>query len=416
MAQQGMFGNYQQQIADETALRRQQSQTGGLTGWAAITNAMSGIGSEIGYAGGQALGGMTPAQQQQASFQAVMDSVPNYDPTNPDSMMEMSAALQAGGFYDQGLKMFQTANKIKSDNLMYKVAELEYKNLKNPKTEPLSVSDQINFDQEILDKKAISAVQTMPQNTYAEQQEIQEYLFKNGLAGSSLYKELNDKLGTTKTESEVTGTAENQALKQKRNEFIENAKGDETAGNEAFLAYTQGLDLANATAAAKIDLGTSIFKSTMVVRDKTAEKLGKISTGISQFTQALAGSPAAAEIAETLIAQVFEDKRQATSEIQRIASAGNLVENVGDFVNKLFSGTKSAEHYAAFIKTLQIYEQEQLAKYNESNDSMRKIGVDYSFDIPESVFKVYVPRDGTTNKQIKQWNPKTRSFDLVDKE
>ena len=380
MATEGMFGSqYQQAVVDEQNLRRQQSQTGGMTGWAAITNAMSGIGSEIGYAGGQALGGMTPAQQQQASFQAVMDSVPNYDPTNPDSMMEMSAALQAGGFYDQGLKMFQTANKIKSDNLMYKVAELEYEKLKAP----------------------------------AERKIIE-------LQGFKYYADtLGNEGGPTRVapglEKEPTGTAENQALKQKRNEFIENADGDETAGNEAFLAYTQGLDLANATAAAKVDLGTSIFKSTMVVRDKTAEKLGKISTGISQFTQALAGSPAAAEIAETLIAQIFEDKRQATSEIQRIASAGNLVENVGDFVNKLFSGTKSAEHYAAFIKTLQIYEQEQLAKYNGSNDSMRKIGVDYGFDIPDSVFEAYTPRDGSKKGQIKQWNPETQQFDLVDR-
>ena len=31
MAQQGMFGNYQQQLADETALRKQSAQTGGLT-------------------------------------------------------------------------------------------------------------------------------------------------------------------------------------------------------------------------------------------------------------------------------------------------------------------------------------------------------------------------------------------------
>ena len=53
-----MFGNqYQQAVTDETALRRQSAQTGGMTGWAAITNAMSGIGSEIGYQGGQAMGG-----------------------------------------------------------------------------------------------------------------------------------------------------------------------------------------------------------------------------------------------------------------------------------------------------------------------------------------------------------------------
>ena len=381
MAQQGMFGSsFQQAVTDENALRLQQAQTGGLTGWAAITNAMSGIGSQIGYQGGQAMGGQTPAQAQQAQFQAVMDSVPNYDPSKPESMMELSAALRSAGFYDQALEMFNMSNKVKADNLMYKVAELEYENLKAPKA------------REIIE-----------------------------LQGYKYYKDtLGNEGGPTRIapnlEKEPTGTAETQALRQKRNEFIEDAKGDETAGNEAFLKYVQALDLTNATAAAKIDLGTSIFTSTMKVRDNTAVKLSKISTGISQFTQALAGSPAAAEIAETLIAQIFEDKRQATSEIQRIASAGNLVENVGDFVSKLFSGTKSAEHYAAFIKTLQIYEQEQLAKYNGSNDSMRKIGVDYGFDIPESVFTVYTPRNVSATGQIKQWNPETKTFDLVNKD
>ena len=383
MAQQGMFGSsFQQAVTDENALRLQQAQTGGLTGWAAITNAMSGIGSEIGYQGGQAMGGQTPAQAQQAQFQAVMDSVPNYDPSNPESMVELSAALRSAGFYDQALEMFNMSNKVKADNLMYKVAELEYENLKTPKA------------REII--------------------EIQGYKY---------YKDtLGNEGGPTRIapnlEKEPTGTAENQALKQKRNEFIKDAGGNETVGNEEFLKYIQALDLTNATAAAKIDLGTSIFTSTMKVRDNTAVKLSKISTGISQFTQALAGSPAAAEIAETLIAQIFEDKRQATSEIQRIASAGNLVENVGDFVSKLFSGTKSAEHYAAFIKTLQIYEQEQLAKYNGSNDSMRKIGVDYGFDIPESVFEAYIPRDGSKKGQVREWVPDATlpnggSFQLV---
>ena len=140
MAQQGMFGNYQQQIADETALRRQQSQTGGLTGWAAITNAMSGIGSEIGYAGGQAMGGMTPVQAEQARFESVMDSV-NYDPTDPNSMMEASAALNAAGFYDKGLEMFNLSNKIKSDNLLVEIKEIELDNLKNPKKEMITLGD-----------------------------------------------------------------------------------------------------------------------------------------------------------------------------------------------------------------------------------------------------------------------------------
>mgnify|MGYP003630867519 FL=1 len=134
MAQQGMFGNYQQQIADETALRRQSAQTGGLTGWAAITNAMSGIGSEIGYQGGQAMGGMTPVQAEQARFQSVMDSF-DFDPTNPDSMMEGSAALNAAGFYDKGLEMFNLSNKVRSDNLSYDVLKMQADKLENPDDE-----------------------------------------------------------------------------------------------------------------------------------------------------------------------------------------------------------------------------------------------------------------------------------------
>ena len=104
-----------------------------------------------------------------------------------------------------------------------------------------------------------------------------------------------------------------------------------------------------------------------------------------------------------------------TSEIRRIASAGNLVENVTDFANTVFSGVKTAEHYQAFIKTLQIYEQEQMKKYNSSNESLRQIGIDYSFDVPDSVFEVYTPRDGSTKQKIKQWNPETQTFDLVDR-
>ena len=131
MAQQGMFGNYQQQIADETALRRQSAQTGGMTGWAAITNAMSGIGSEIGYQGGQAMGGMTPVQAEQARFESVMDSF-DFDPSNPDSMMEGAAALNAAGFYDKGLEMFNLSNKVRSDNLSYDVLKMQADNLENP--------------------------------------------------------------------------------------------------------------------------------------------------------------------------------------------------------------------------------------------------------------------------------------------
>ena len=122
----GMFGNqYQQAVTDETALRRQQAQTGGLTGWAAITNAMSGIGSEIGYQGGQAMGGMTPAQAQQAQFQTVMDSVPDFDAMDPESLQKMSSAMWQGGFYDEGMQMMNQSRTIQKDDALIKLYEAQ---------------------------------------------------------------------------------------------------------------------------------------------------------------------------------------------------------------------------------------------------------------------------------------------------
>ena len=133
MAQQGMFGNYQQQLADETALRRQQAQTGGLTGWAAITNAMSGIGSQIGYAGGQAMGGMTPVQAQQANYESIINSVPNFDPTSPESLNEMASAMWNGGEYDRGMEFYTRSQAMTADNLNVELKKLQIENAKAPK-------------------------------------------------------------------------------------------------------------------------------------------------------------------------------------------------------------------------------------------------------------------------------------------
>ena len=416
---ESLFGNkYRQAVDDESIVRQKLDSSGGLTGWAAITAAMGGLGGELGYQGGQMFGGQTPAQVQEAAFNSVMDSVPDFDPTNPESLQTMSSALWQGGFYDEGMAMMNQSRTIQKDDALielYKAQAQDELTVDGP-----SPTEIIATDKAALDKKAIEAVKTMPQTTYEEQQAVQAFLWENGYSGSSIYKEINDKLGTTKWLGD-TGTAEGLALKQKRDEYIAaevailGAELGETKGNELFLDYLQGLDESTAGAAAKIDLGKTIFTTTMKVRDATRDKLNKISTGISQFSQAKAGSAAAGEIAETLIAQIFEDKRQATTEIKRIASAGNLVENVIDFANTVFSGVKTAEHYAAFIKTLQIYEQEQSKKYSDSNNSMKQIGIDYGFEVPDSVFEVYIPRDGTLQNQIKQWNPDTQSFDLVNR-
>ena len=243
MAQQGMFGNYQQQLADETALRKQSAQTGGLTGWAAITNAMSGIGSEFGYSAGKAFGGMTPVEAEQARFESVMDSV-NYDPTNPDSMMEASAALNAAGFYDKGLEMFNLSNKVKSDNLLVEVKEIELENLKNPKREMITLGDdrvyyrdtlelvkpdlevpeeelttteQIAFDKAERNKLATALVSSMPVTTSAEIQSVANVLRSGGYADTAQYKDLMRNLTTrlsyeSTAEKEVTDV-EQQAAK-----------------------------------------------------------------------------------------------------------------------------------------------------------------------------------------------------------
>ena len=142
MATQGMFGSqYQQAIIDEQNLRRQQAQTGGLTGWAAITNAMSGIGSELGYQAGQAMGGMTPAQMQQANYQSIINSVPNFDPTSSDSVSQMASAMWTGGEYDMAMQFYDRSQDMKAANLQVDIAEIKLKNLQNPDRKMTQLGD-----------------------------------------------------------------------------------------------------------------------------------------------------------------------------------------------------------------------------------------------------------------------------------
>ena len=199
MAQKGMFGNqYQQAVTDETALRRQQSQTGGLTGWAAITNAMSGIGSEIGYQGGQAMGGMTPAQQQQASFQAVMDSVPNFNPMDPASLQTMSSAMWQAGFYDEGMAMMEKSQGITADNLNVELKELQINELRNPKPKEISIADQIASNKAIRIAEAAALVQGMPRQTSADMDAVSKVLEDAGYTDTPEYKNLRTNLTSTK--------------------------------------------------------------------------------------------------------------------------------------------------------------------------------------------------------------------------
>ena len=211
-----MFGNqYQQAVTDETALRRQQSQTGGLTGWAAITNAMSGIGSELGYQGGQAMGGMTPAQQQQASFQAVMDSVPNYDPTNPESVQQMSSALWNGGFYDEGMAALNQSKSMQLDDA--KIALYEAQARDEDTVDGPSPTEVIATNKAERNALATNLVSSMPVTTSAEIQSVANVLRSGGYADTAQYKDLMRNLTTrlsyeSAEEKEVTNV-EQQAAK-----------------------------------------------------------------------------------------------------------------------------------------------------------------------------------------------------------
>ena len=226
MATQGMFGNYSQQLADETALRRQQAQTGGLTGWAAITNAMSGIGSEIGYQGGQAMGGMTPVQAQQANYESIINSVPNFDPTSPESLNEMASAMWNGGEYDRGMEFYTRSQAMTADNLNVELKKLQIKNAKAPKDrdmvelsdgrmyykdtlelvkpdlvvpeKELTVNEQINQDKADRIAEAAALVQGMPRQTSADMDAVSKVLEDAGYTDTPEYKNLRTNLTSTK--------------------------------------------------------------------------------------------------------------------------------------------------------------------------------------------------------------------------
>ena len=198
MAQQGMFGNYQQQIADETALRRQSAQTGGLTGWAAITNAMSGIGSEIGYQGGQAMGGMTPAQAEQARFQSVMDSVPNYDPMNPESVQQMSSALWNGGFYDEGMAALNQSKAMQVDDAKIALYAAQKSDLEKP--DALTASETRLAEREVRINEAAELTKGMPRETTEEMLAVSKILEDEGYTQGyiSQYQNLQSNLNARK--------------------------------------------------------------------------------------------------------------------------------------------------------------------------------------------------------------------------
>lgn len=190
----GLFGNkYQQAVDNEAIQRRQLSQTGGLTGWAAITQGMANIGSELGYQGGQMFGGQTPAQVQQANYQAVIDSVPDFDPTDPASLQAMSSAMWQGGFYDEGMAFMDRSQDITSANLQNDLIKSQLE----PKEKELTVTEQIAFDKAKRIREGAELVQGMPRTTSSDMLAVANVLEDAGYTDIPEYKNLRQNIVST---------------------------------------------------------------------------------------------------------------------------------------------------------------------------------------------------------------------------
>jgi hypothetical protein len=114
----GLFGNiYDVQTAQQNQLAAEARGTG--EGWAAMTTAARELGGAIGQGVGRAFGGVTPQEQKMEELNNIMTSVPNFDPTNPEQIREMSSKLWTGGFYDEGMNMLKESYEMqKVDALM----------------------------------------------------------------------------------------------------------------------------------------------------------------------------------------------------------------------------------------------------------------------------------------------------------
>ena len=114
----GLFGNiYDVQTAQQNQLAAEARGTG--KGWAAMTTAARELGGAIGQGVGRAFGGVTPQEQKMEELNNIMTSIPNFDPTNPEQMREMSSKLWTGGFYDEGMNMLKESYEMqKVDALM----------------------------------------------------------------------------------------------------------------------------------------------------------------------------------------------------------------------------------------------------------------------------------------------------------
>ena len=294
MAQQGMFGSsLKQAVTDENALRLQEAQTGGLTGWAAITNAMSGIGSEIGYQGGQAMGGMTPAQSQQAGFQSIMESSPDFDPSNPESLQQMSSKMWNGGYYDQGMAMMERSQTITAANIQNDLVQSQTK-LADAKTKSEAGPDlsdmrtQQLIDKEALNLKAVDFMQGIPSDTLEEKEALLTLFKKNGLYDSTAAGELSDEIqsfkGVSMTLDQRRITAEKDAARvaaalktQQFKPVLENQKGTNAVKGYFLTNPPSGLGTEDTGT-----LATTIGSIMETYDNQLSTAQGKISPGVAE--------------------------------------------------------------------------------------------------------------------------------------
>lgn len=193
----GLFGNkYQQAVDNEAIQRRKLSQTGGLTGWAAITQGMANIGSELGYQGGQMFGGRTPAQVQQDNYQAVIDSVPDFDPNNPESLQEMSSAMWRGGFYDEGMNFMARSQDIVSANLQNEYVKAKTKAEGAPSLQDTRTRQIIEAAN--LDEEALKFATGKPSTTLEEKEALLSALKDKGYGTTEIAKLTSDEINAFK--------------------------------------------------------------------------------------------------------------------------------------------------------------------------------------------------------------------------
>lgn len=220
----GLFGNkYQQAVDNEAIQRRQLSQTGGLTGWAAITQGMANIGSELGYQGGQMFGGQTPAQVQQANYQAVIDSVPDFDPMDPASLQAMSSAMWQGGFYDEGMNMLNQSRAIELDNAKIELYKAQAQDELTP--DGPTPTQQIDMDKAKRIAEAAKLVEGMPRRTVQDMQAVAEKLEDSGYTEGyitdyqNLMRNITSLMGVELSKEKETTTNIEQAEKAKEAEI-----------------------------------------------------------------------------------------------------------------------------------------------------------------------------------------------------